>query len=139
MQISSPNDTWCHLKLPLINLYTVNNPVRLLKSSRVGRNVVGALGVLGRVILVAASLLPEIVLPSIVSAESGVENDVVVLEMVVDDAVASFGGERWSSPSRGIGLAALDVGWNGIGWECPHLDELRRPFHRYDSTSICVE
>ncbi len=123
----------------MVDLDAVDDPVRIRKRSRVRSNVRIASGVLGRVVLVAAGLLPEIILASIGSAEGGVEHNVMVLEVVVHNTVSSLGGEGWHAPGRGIGLAALDVGWDGGRGEGPHLDELGGPFHDHYSSSVGIE
>lgn len=138
-QNPSLNNTSYNLELPLIHLHTVDDPVRLLECSRVSGNIVGALSIFCRIVLVTARLLPEIILSSIVSAECGIEDDIVLLEMVIDDAVSSFSCERRSSPCRGIWLATLDVCWYCRWRERPHLDEFCGPFHSDDSTSIGIE
>ena len=126
-------------ELPLVNFDAVDNPVRILESCRISRDISCTTGILRRVILVAARLLPEVILPSIRSTEGRIKHNIVIRKMVIHNTGASFGGERWRTPSRGVRLAADDVCRNGIGGESPHLDEMSRPFHDHHSTSCRVE
>lgn len=114
-----------HLSLtPIVDLHTVDDPVRIRKRSWVCCNVIDAACILRGVILIATGLLPEVVLPRIAPAESGIKDNLVVLEVVGCGAITALGVESGRAKGRRIGLAILDGLWNLVWWEVPHLDEV---------------
>lgn len=86
----------------------------------------------------SAVLTPDIASP--VTAEGGVENDVIVLEMLIDVAVV---------PSNEAGCCSSPGRWTGVGFEGvarysstrpePDVDVSTRPFHGVDTATSVVE
>lgn len=87
-----------HPSLPLINLDTVNHPIRILKRTWIGSHIVNTSWPLARVILIATGLTPEIVLTCVVTTKRDVEHDVMVSKVVINDTRATGGGEMWDFP-----------------------------------------
>ncbi|KAI6766477.1 hypothetical protein HG531_011699 [Fusarium graminearum] len=119
-----------------VNLDTVHKPVGVLEGRRVAGNIVVALsqGCSLRV------LVPDIGRAGPITAESSVEDDVVVSEVVVDvAALTSVELGSGSSPGCRIGVARLNVLGNTTAVEEPDSDVVRSPLGGVDSAANVVE
>jgi len=113
----------------LVDSEVVDSPVRILEYRRIGGDVVNARG--GRAAVIGESLAG----PG--ATESGVEDDGVVVEVVVEVAALEIG--HGLAELADIGLAGLDGRGNVVAREEPDVDVLRGPFHGVDATADAVE
>lgn len=103
-------------------------------------NVIVALCVLGWVGLEDRSLLPLNVLAGVVTTESSVKNESVVLEEAWDVAGAPLGSETWLWPGCWIWVGAEGVDASRTSArEEPDLDMLWLPVCDIDAASGTVE
>lgn len=121
----------------LVNLDGVDEPVSISKSRWVGADVVLAGGGEGRAFSVG---VPDIRGSSPVTAEGGVEDHVVVLEVGVNVATGATVelGSRLA-PGIGVGGFAGDIRRNLAAGEEPNRDVIGSPLHGVNTASDVVE
>lgn len=74
-----------------------------------------------------------------ITTESRVKNDSVVGKVGINIAARAIKARVRERPSRWVGIAIADVGWDGTSREEPNLDGIRLPFHCINTTFVCVE
>jgi len=121
----------------LIDFHGVNQKVRLGHVLRIEANKIhtGIVAV-GAVVLRTCSL--AIVVARKIPAEVDVEDDFVILEFIIDNAIALEICRRQSKVS-GIGRAARYTRWNRLSREEPYADPVGSPLHRIDPSTIGVK
>lgn len=118
-----------------VHFQAVDSPVRGLERRRVILHVVLAGSGFGGASCV---LGPDATGP--VAAEGGVEDDVVVLEVVVYGAAgAADEGRGGIAPGGGVGVRAGGAGGDRVSREEPNVDGGAGPFHGVDATVGRVE
>lgn len=100
----------------MINLDRVDRPVSILESAWVGSNVRWA----GSCKAVALGVASPVGI-SVVTAEGGVEDDLVAGEVCVD-VTTSLEVCLRKSPARWVWRASSDVRWDRAAWEEPDAD-----------------
>ncbi len=127
----------CRCCIPVVGIdfQTIDTPIRTLKRLRMILHII-----LTRRRLSGASgiLRPNRAGP--VAAESGVEDDVVVFEVVVDRAAwAALERGCGVAPAGGVGVGARGAVWDAAAGEEPDVDGGAGPFHGIDTTLGVVE
>lgn len=114
--------------------HRINQPIRLRKRLRIRPHIRLA----GRCLLATTRRRPRLARPR--AAESGVENDLHVFEMLVDIAAAPAKPRGRSAPLAWVGCAAvLNIGRDAAARPEPDADGLGRPFGGVDATVPGVE
>lgn len=121
----------------MIDLHAIDEPEGLLICIVIFPDVALACWIVLSVI--TAGLLPEEVLACIVTTESSVKDNIVILEMCGDVAGGSAGDESWGDPKRWVGVSSNDISWDFTPREVPNLNGRFRPFHYINTTSNVVE
>ena len=121
--------------ITLIHLERVDRPIRVPECSRVIVNVILAAACERGT---CAVLTPDV--PGPVTAKSGVEDDMVVFEMLIDVAVvaADEAGGR-VPPIPRVGMRAQDIAGFSAAGEEPNIDPAARPLHGVDTPVGIVE
>ena len=118
-----------------VDFQAVDGPVGRFERLRVVLHVVGATRRFTRTCAIRA---PDGTRP--ITAESGVEDDIVVVEVVVDGAaVATLEGSCCGAPRRGVRVGACSVRRDAAAGEEPDVDGGAGPFHGVDAAVGVVE
>ena len=122
----------------MIHPQAVDQPVRILVFLRVLPDVFRASWILDGI--VARSLFPEVVLASPVTTESGIENDLMILEVRINVTLSLSSRESWKSPLRWIWLFRCDIFWHTSPFsEIPYSDHVASPFHHENTSTDAIK
>jgi len=116
-----------------VDLQTIDEPICTLEGRRVILNESLTSGCLARAGRVCR---PDATSP--VAAESHIKEQLLVLEFVVDVAIAGKLALRKTPPGR-IWISARDIRWNSSSRKEPDADSLARPLGGKDATTVGVE